>query len=256
AQDPQQARDPLGLGGRGEHERQARGWRLGIPNQEPPLREPLSGVFLSHHAIGKAQEVTTCVVGEMVVMSGLPLSFVEIVGFRHLLKHVAPWYEPPSRRTLNRQWQLEDVLGSRASEEGPHGEVQEEPQGYQVALLQVQRMEDSVTGTHIAKVLMSALQEWAQQVKQDFMVTDADRNMLATFQNAGLMGIVCTAHTIHFVVHDALGLGPVRDTWCLGTGVSSLSGTSHVASRLPGCCMRSRQSCGKPSTCFCRTYPP
>ncbi|KAJ7319996.1 hypothetical protein JRQ81_019507 [Phrynocephalus forsythii] len=57
---------------------------------------PLSGSFLSQRATGKAQESTTYVVGEMVAMSDLPLSFVESSGFRHLMKHVAPWYEPPS----------------------------------------------------------------------------------------------------------------------------------------------------------------
>ncbi|KAJ7344517.1 hypothetical protein JRQ81_000467 [Phrynocephalus forsythii] len=64
---------------------------------------PLCGSFVSQRNRAKAQETTTRVVGEMVAMNGLPLSFVESSGFRHLMKHVAPWYVPPSRRTFSRR---------------------------------------------------------------------------------------------------------------------------------------------------------
>ncbi|KAJ7345800.1 hypothetical protein JRQ81_001750 [Phrynocephalus forsythii] len=64
---------------------------------------PLCGSFVSQRNRAKAQETTTRVVGEMVAMNGLPLSFVESSGFRHLMKHVAPWYEPPSQCTFSRR---------------------------------------------------------------------------------------------------------------------------------------------------------
>ncbi|KAJ7303338.1 hypothetical protein JRQ81_012281 [Phrynocephalus forsythii] len=63
---------------------------------------PLSGAqSMTPQAKGRAQEVTTRVVAEMVALSGLPLSFVESPGFLHLLKHLVPWYDPLSRGTLS-----------------------------------------------------------------------------------------------------------------------------------------------------------
>ncbi|KAJ7324598.1 hypothetical protein JRQ81_017618 [Phrynocephalus forsythii] len=49
------------------------------------------------------------------------------------------------------------------------------------------------------------------------MVTDAGRNMINAVERAGFQGIVCTAHKLHLVVGDAIGLGAPKDSWCEGT---------------------------------------
>ncbi|KAJ7324562.1 hypothetical protein JRQ81_017582 [Phrynocephalus forsythii] len=229
---------------------------------------PLCGSFVSQHNRAKAQETTTHVVGEMVAMNGLSLSFVESSGFRHLMKHVAPWYEPPSWRTFSRRvipplfesvrdmvrallqaargrkihftsdlwtgghhgylsltahwWQPKEVLDTRASQEQLQGEPQgSTPRGYRVVLLQAQSMEDSAKGIHIAEVLKTALREWGWgpegQVNRGFIITDTGRNMINAVERAGFQGIMCTAHKLHLVVGDAIGLGASKDSWCEGT---------------------------------------
>ena len=64
------------------------------------------------------------------------------------------------------------------------------------------------------------LQEWAPEgeVTCGHMVTDAGRNMLTALNVVGFEGIVCMAHKLHLVVHNALGLGShVKPQWDVGT---------------------------------------
>ncbi|KAJ7332485.1 hypothetical protein JRQ81_014665 [Phrynocephalus forsythii] len=90
-----------------------------------------------------------------------------------------------------------------------------------VVLLQAQSMEDSAKGIHIAEVLKTALREWGLgtegQVNRGFMVTDAGHNVINAVERAGFQGIVCTAHKLHLVVGDDIGLGVPKDSWCEGT---------------------------------------
>uniref|UniRef100_A0ABM5FI97 Zinc finger BED domain-containing protein 6-like isoform X1 n=2 Tax=Pogona vitticeps TaxID=103695 RepID=A0ABM5FI97_9SAUR len=52
---------------------------------------------------GEAQETGTRLVAEMIALLGLPLATVETTAFRRVLHFFAPWYVPPSRRTISRR---------------------------------------------------------------------------------------------------------------------------------------------------------
>ena len=72
------------------------------------------------------------------------------------------------------------------------------------ALLGLKHLPSSHTGANLATEFLSVLQDWSLQDKVHVVIRDNARNIIKAMRDANIDSIGCMAHTIQFVIHDAL----------------------------------------------------
>ena len=115
-------------------------------------------------------------------------------------------------------------------------------------------MEAQVMGRNTANEFLAALQQWASRGRGHLWPHghEFEWNMLVALNAVGVKGIVCVAHTLHYFVCNAIGLGShtrlewdagIQEIWALMEQCRQLVGHfSHSLKAAHQLCERCRRS--------------
>lgn len=177
-------------------------------------------------------------VGEMLAIDCQPISMVEDVGFKQVLKTLEPRYQCPSRRYFTETiipkiyaGMKEEVLklihdGSTASAERNYVSFTTDAWSSSVndtallsltahwinskfkrtsAVLNAQCLTEAHTGEYIAAQILTMLEKWDITLEQvHLVITDNASNMTKAMRDASLPHFGCFAHSLQLVIHNGL----------------------------------------------------
>uniref|UniRef100_A0A803TK93 BED-type domain-containing protein n=1 Tax=Anolis carolinensis TaxID=28377 RepID=A0A803TK93_ANOCA len=185
------------------------------------------------------QQITQSV-GEMMALDHHPFCLVGQEGFVRLMKRLCPRYKIPSRHTFSRKviprlyegckeriiQMLRSAMGGHihftsdiwSSLGGGHSYLSLtahwwEKEGsmdtsHRWALLALEVVDRDHKAETICSYLGNMMGEWMQcrpeEMRRDFMVTDAGKNMIKAVESAGFFNVTCMAHLLHNTVKEGL----------------------------------------------------
>lgn len=178
----------------------------------------------------RALKITDSVVS-FISLDLRPYCVVENTGFRNMVNTLEPRYVIPTRRYITdiaipRKYEEVkqhvrsslcsasrvaltcDGWTSRATESYVTITCHYVTEGWELVsfVLQTRAMNESHTGTNIAELLKTALDEWGIAAKDPVIVTDNAANMTIAAELTGMMHFKCFAHTLNLASQRALKL--------------------------------------------------
>ncbi|KAK7944875.1 hypothetical protein WMY93_000603 [Mugilogobius chulae] len=172
----------------------------------------------------------------IIIKDSRPFSLVEDVGFRELMKIVAPTYTLPSRKT-----EMVEAKYQEAQEENK-AKVQkavavsltsdmwtsesmdsylavtchyiDEFNELNTTLLGIQHFPQSHPADHLADQHLRLMEEWGIRDKVRCLITDGAANMIACARRLNVRHTICIAHVINLIVrkffNDTAGMNELR----------------------------------------------
>ena len=177
-------------------------------------------------------------IGEMLAIDCQPISTVDDIGFRQVLKTLEPRYQCPSRKYFTEtiipkiyRGMKEEVLKlinhcNTASVEGNYVSFTSDAWSSSVndtsllsltahwidaqfkrtsAVLCAQCLTEAHTGEYIAAQILTMLEKWDIALERvHLVITDNASNMKKAMHDASLQHFGCFAHSLQLVIHDGL----------------------------------------------------